>query len=207
MWSALCVILTLRKRSLTTDVVQMLDAIGSGVDLFDTAYPTAAASAGLAFVFPLASAANFSPVMPGPPNGAPSSDGSTTNNGTGPSASAAAGGGAPVTEQQPFDINLAGTRHRLDKGPLLEGCSCYACKNHSRGYLHHLVQSEELLVSLLLELHNSHHLLAWFEAIRAAVAGDAFPEYAAWFQGSVARPAAISAKSRTPQQPRVYTPA
>ena len=29
---------------------------------------------------------------------------------------------------------------RLDKGPLVKGCKCYACKKHTRAYVHHLLQ-------------------------------------------------------------------
>ena len=57
----------------------------------------------------------------------------------------------------------------------------------------------------MLELHNSHHLLAWFAAIRAAVADDGFPAYAAWFQRSIARPLVIVVKPRAKQPPRTHS--
>lgn len=43
--------------------------------------------------------------------------------------------------------NLA--RCRTDKGPLVQGCTCYACKRHNRAYIHHLLQSNEMLVSVI----------------------------------------------------------
>lgn len=60
-------------------------------------------------------------------------------------------------------------------------------------------------VPLLLELHNSHHLLEWFTAIRTAVADNEFPSYAAWFQHNVAKPSVIVVKPRAVQTPRVYS--
>lgn len=60
-------------------------------------------------------------------------------------------------------------------------------------------------VPLLLELHNSHHLLAWFAGIRAAVADNVFPSYAAWFLRDVARPTVIVVKPRAAQAVRVYS--
>ena len=32
-----------------------------------------------------------------------------------------------------------------DKGPIEEGCECYACTEFSRGYLRHLIKAEEIL--------------------------------------------------------------
>ncbi len=35
---------------------------------------------------------------------------------------------------------------RLDKRPLLPGCKCHACARHTRAYVHHLLQANEMLV-------------------------------------------------------------
>ena len=46
-----------------------------------------------------------------------------------------------------------------DDRPILPGCTCMTCTMHSRAYLYHLVKTKELLVEILLFLHNLHHLL------------------------------------------------
>lgn len=47
---------------------------------------------------------------------------------------------------------------RLDKGPLLPGCGCFACARHSRAYVHHLLNAHEMLGEVLLEAHNTSHM-------------------------------------------------
>lgn len=113
----------------------------AGIDLFDTAYPTAAAAAGRAFIFPTSpSPTRDHAPFTGAPIESPVSDG-------GQEIDAAPQAGKLLPEGElAFEIDLADTKQRLDKSPLLEGCECYACVHHSRGYLHHLLQSEELLV-------------------------------------------------------------
>ncbi|XP_066502902.1 queuine tRNA-ribosyltransferase accessory subunit 2 isoform X2 [Hoplias malabaricus] len=71
-----------------------------------------------------------------------------------------------------FEINLKDTRYREDFRPLVEGCDCYCCKNHTRAYIHHLLMTNELLTGVLLMLHNIAHYLGFFRALRAAVASD-----------------------------------
>ena len=36
---------------------------------------------------------------------------------------------------------------------------------------------------MLLEIHNTHHYLRFFAAMRAAIAGKRFADYRAWFLG------------------------
>jgi queuine tRNA-ribosyltransferase len=52
-----------------------------------------------------------------------------------------------------------------DDSPLVEGCACTTCRNHSRAYLYHLVCANELLSEMLLFVHNLHHLLLLVDAI------------------------------------------
>lgn len=64
------------------------------------------------------------------------------------------------------------SRYRDDFRPLVDGCSCYCCKNHKRAYVHHLLVTNELLAGVLLMLHNTAHYLGFFHALREAVAND-----------------------------------
>lgn len=71
---------------------------------------------------------------------------------------------------------------RTDKGPLVQGCSCFACRNHSRAYLHHLLHTHEMLASVLLELHNTHWWLGFFGAIQEAIQAGQLQQYIGWFK-------------------------
>lgn len=56
-------------------------------------------------------------------------------------------------------IDLHDAKWASDALPLTPGCTCMACSNdHSRAYIHHLVQAKELLAEILLFSHNLHHL-------------------------------------------------
>lgn len=41
-----------------------------------------------------------------------------------------------------------------DKRPIIEGCECYTCKNHTRGYLHYLFKSKAMIYYSLACIHN-----------------------------------------------------
>lgn len=74
-------------------------------------------------------------------------------------------------------ISLRDKRFANDSKPILEGCVCYACKNHSRAYINHLLNTHEMLADTLLYLHNIHHYLAFFRIIRARVAENDFENF------------------------------
>ncbi|CAK8694308.1 unnamed protein product [Clavelina lepadiformis] len=50
--------------------------------------------------------------------------------------------------------------------PLVENCPCYTCVNHTRAYIQHLTVVNEMLAPVLLMLHNFHHHLTFFSALR-----------------------------------------
>ncbi|XP_077592323.1 queuine tRNA-ribosyltransferase accessory subunit 2 [Stigmatopora nigra] len=72
----------------------------------------------------------------------------------------------------PFEMDLKDKRYRDDLRPLVDGCGCYCCQNHQRAYVHHLLATNELLAGVLLMLHNTAHYLAFFVALREAMAAD-----------------------------------
>ncbi|XP_074928213.1 queuine tRNA-ribosyltransferase accessory subunit 2 isoform X7 [Chelonoidis abingdonii] len=71
-----------------------------------------------------------------------------------------------------FEIFLKEKRYRDDFGPLVHGCTCYCCQNHSRAYVHHLLVTNELLASVLLMMHNFQHYFSFFHSIRDALRDD-----------------------------------
>ena len=59
-----------------------------------------------------------------------------------------------------------------DDRPILSGCSCMTCQKHSRAYLYHLVKTKELLVEILLFIHNLHHMIGLCRELSAARTDD-----------------------------------
>lgn len=51
-------------------------------------------------------------------------------------------------------INIRNSSYADDASPLDKECGCYACKNYSKAYLHHLVKAKEILGAMLMSLHN-----------------------------------------------------
>ena len=66
-------------------------------------------------------------------------------------------------------INLRNAPFRNDKGPIDETCGCYTCKNHTRGYIHHLFKVQELLGMQLMSIHNVFTMNRLMRDVRAAI--------------------------------------
>ncbi|NP_001392346.1 queuine tRNA-ribosyltransferase accessory subunit 2 isoform 4 [Mus musculus] len=75
-------------------------------------------------------------------------------------------------EMTSFEINLKEKKYQEDFDPLVRGCSCYCCKNHTRAYIHHLLMTNELLAGVLLMMHNFEHYFGFFCSIREALKND-----------------------------------
>lgn len=69
------------------------------------------------------------------------------------------------------------TVYRLSDRPIDEECDCYSCKNYSRGYVHHLVKSEEPLAWRLLTCHNVRFYHKLMQQIRASILDDSFVQF------------------------------
>ncbi|SFQ56727.1 queuine tRNA-ribosyltransferase [Roseivivax halotolerans] len=74
-------------------------------------------------------------------------------------------------------VNLKNARHQDDPRPLEEGCSCPACRNYSRAYLHHVFRSNEMISGMLLTWHNLHYYQLLMSEMRAAIADDTFAAF------------------------------
>ncbi|MBS1156721.1 MAG: tRNA guanosine(34) transglycosylase Tgt [Proteobacteria bacterium] len=85
------------------------------------------------------------------------------------------------------DIKIKNAKYRNDSRPLDETCQCYACRNFSRAYLHHLFRAGEILGSQLNTIHNLHYYQELMREIRSAIEADAFAAYATRFAAERAR--------------------
>jgi queuine tRNA-ribosyltransferase len=77
------------------------------------------------------------------------------------------------------DIKLRNARYRDDTAPLDPDCTCHACRNFSRAYLHHLQRVNEITGSRLNTIHNLHYYLELMRGARAAIEAGRFGDYAA----------------------------
>jgi queuine tRNA-ribosyltransferase len=80
-------------------------------------------------------------------------------------------------------INIRNAAHRLETGPIEEGCGCYTCLNYSRSYLRHLDKCDEILGARLNTIHNLYFYQRLMAEIRAAIALGRLETYAAEFYG------------------------
>ena len=84
-------------------------------------------------------------------------------------------------------VNIKNARHMDDPRPLDAECTCPACSNYSRAYLHHVFRSQEILSSMLLTWHNLHYYQELTAAMRAAIASGTFADFEAGFHAARAQ--------------------
>ena len=58
-----------------------------------------------------------------------------------------------------------------------EECDCYACKNYTRAYIHHLIKNKEILGVRLLSIHNLRFLSKLMERVRIEIENDNLLEF------------------------------
>lgn len=78
-------------------------------------------------------------------------------------------------------VNVKNARHMDDPRPLDEQCSCPACRNYSRAYLHHVFKAQEILSAMLLTWHNLHYYQQLMQGLRDAIAAGQLSAFVAQF--------------------------
>jgi queuine tRNA-ribosyltransferase len=73
-----------------------------------------------------------------------------------------------------IDVRLE--KYKEDFTPIDNTCNCYACLNHTRAYVRHLLTSNEMLGTRLATMHNLRFYLNLMEKIRTAIDNDYFDE-------------------------------
>ena len=74
-------------------------------------------------------------------------------------------------------IRLRNSRFARDRGPVEEGCDCYACRNFSRGAIRHFFFAGEMLGPVLLSVHNIRFYQRLMADIRKAIGGGTFEQF------------------------------
>ncbi|XP_055896182.1 queuine tRNA-ribosyltransferase accessory subunit 2-like isoform X1 [Biomphalaria glabrata] len=133
--------------------LQVIKAFKLGVDVFSSAYPHILTEKGLALV------SDYSL----PPLSQPAKLELQTAN-------------AKNEETNGLYIDLHNSRYSEDFGSILPGCSCYACTNFTRAYIHHLLKTKELLAFVLLTIHNFHQYFEFFQHLRLSLKSDRLNE-------------------------------
>ena len=78
-------------------------------------------------------------------------------------------------------VNIKNARHADDPRPLDEDCTCPACRNYSRAYLHHVYRAQEMISGMLLTWHNLHYYQEIMASMRGAIAEGRFDAWEAEF--------------------------
>ncbi|WP_390915011.1 tRNA guanosine(34) transglycosylase Tgt [Pseudosulfitobacter sp. SM2401] len=84
-------------------------------------------------------------------------------------------------------VNIKNARHADDPRPLDENCSCPACSNYSRAYLHHVFRSNEMISGMLLTWHNLQYFQDIMDGMRHAIAAGTFTQWQSDFHSGRAQ--------------------
>ena len=79
------------------------------------------------------------------------------------------------------DLKLRNAKYKNDLRPIDASCACYACRNFSRGYMHHLQKVNEILGARLATIHNLHYYLNLMREMREAISAGTLAEYSRRF--------------------------
>jgi queuine tRNA-ribosyltransferase len=74
-------------------------------------------------------------------------------------------------------VNITNAAYSNMEQPIVADCSCYACRNFSAAYLHHLFNAGELLAYRLATIHNLSFISELMAKIRGAIADGTFPGF------------------------------
>jgi len=74
-------------------------------------------------------------------------------------------------------VNIKNARHQDDPRPLDEDCTCPACSNYSRAYLHHVFRAKEMISGMLLTWHNLHYFQELMQGMRDAIEAGRFAQF------------------------------
>jgi queuine tRNA-ribosyltransferase len=85
------------------------------------------------------------------------------------------------------DLKIRNARHKTDEQPPDLSCTCHACTNFSRAYLHHLDRCGEMLGPMLASVHNLHYYVNLMREVREALDAGTFASFTQRFREDRAR--------------------
>ena len=74
-------------------------------------------------------------------------------------------------------LNLKNAEFTRDRRPIDDDCDCMSCREFSRGYIRHLLKSEEILGLRLITIHNLHFYLDLMREVRVKIDNGGFDRF------------------------------
>jgi len=74
-------------------------------------------------------------------------------------------------------VNCKTAKYARDFSPIEEGCDCYACKNFTKAYVYHLLNTHENFGLTLATIHNVRFMQRMMEKIRTAIKEDDYGNF------------------------------
>lgn len=105
---------------------------------------------------------------------------------------------ASVQGRLPLGMDMWSLSFANDTSPLVTDCQCYACTNHHRAFVQHLLSAKEMVGWVLLQLHNHHTIDEFFAGARDSISSGSFEGDRAVFEQIYA----AELPARTGQGPR-----
>ncbi len=75
------------------------------------------------------------------------------------------------------ELQLRNAGYKEDFSPIDKDCKCMACRLHTRAYIRHLFNTEEILGLRLVSLHNIHFYAKLIQKSRQAMRDDCFESF------------------------------
>ena len=80
------------------------------------------------------------------------------------------------------DLTIRNATYKEDFRPIEEECDCYCCRNYTRAYIRHLINTDEILGGRMLSLHNIRFLQRLTDKIKEAIMQDRYGDFIAEFR-------------------------
>ena len=75
------------------------------------------------------------------------------------------------------DLTIRNAKYKDDFSPVEEGCDCYCCRNYTRAYVRHLINTDEIFGGRLLSIHNIRFLNRLVNDIKKAIWEDRLRDF------------------------------
>ncbi|HNS32788.1 MAG TPA: tRNA guanosine(34) transglycosylase Tgt [bacterium] len=79
-------------------------------------------------------------------------------------------------------INIKAGRYKNDFSPLDEDCDCSVCRNYTKAYIRHLLNTNEILGLRLNSYHNIYFTMRFMENIRESIKNGTFKKFSKNFK-------------------------
>ena len=82
------------------------------------------------------------------------------------------------------DITIRNAVYKEDFTPIDSDCDCYCCRNYTKAYIRHLINTNEILGGRMLSLHNIRFLQRLTDKIKQAIWEDRYGDFVKEFRSN-----------------------